>query len=201
MYYLNGLVGMTGASSSFGGGTPTYVRTPDGTPIARHTAAGSEYYLTDNLGSVVGMVTTSGTKTAAYAYDPYGAPRHTSGTSAAANPIRYTGGYLDTTTGLYKLGHRYYDPTLGRFTQPDPSGQEANAYLYAFANPVNWTDLSGLSPWDRLKKFAKGLIKRAPLVCYIGNAIQDTDESIEDELRDLNKCFNPYSFLSEHFRD
>lgn len=31
------------------------------------------------------------------------------------------GGYLDTTTGLYKLGVRYYDPSMGRFTRPDPT--------------------------------------------------------------------------------
>ncbi|MFI5859742.1 RHS repeat-associated core domain-containing protein [Streptomyces parvulus] len=34
------------------------------------------------------------------------------------------------------MGHRYYDPTLGRFTQPDPSGQEQNAYLYAASDPI-----------------------------------------------------------------
>ncbi|WP_438817029.1 RHS repeat-associated core domain-containing protein [Streptomyces griseoflavus] len=49
-------------------------------------------------------------------------------------------------TGLYKMGHRYYDPTLGRFTQPDPSGQETNAYLYAAGDPVNNTDPTGLAP-------------------------------------------------------
>lgn len=42
------------------------------------------------------------------------------------------------------MGHRYYDPATGRFTQPDPSKQEANAYLYVSGNPVNMTDPSGL---------------------------------------------------------
>ncbi|MET9987865.1 RHS repeat-associated core domain-containing protein, partial [Streptomyces rochei] len=41
-------------------------------------------------------------------------------------------------------GHRYYDPTLGRFTQPDPSGQETNPYLYAAGDPVNRIDPIGL---------------------------------------------------------
>lgn len=40
-----------------------------------------------------------------------------------ANPLRYVGEIRDT-TGLVKLGARYYDPDLGRFTQHDPSGQE-----------------------------------------------------------------------------
>ncbi|MFE1013775.1 RHS repeat-associated core domain-containing protein [Streptomyces sp. NPDC058794] len=42
------------------------------------------------------------------------------------------------------MGHRYYDPTLGRFSQSDPSGQEANPYLYADGDPVNRTDPTGL---------------------------------------------------------
>ncbi|MDW4903673.1 RHS repeat-associated core domain-containing protein, partial [Streptomyces californicus] len=32
----------------------------------------------------------------------------------------------------------------GRFTQPDPSGQEANPYLYTAGDPVNRTDPTGL---------------------------------------------------------
>ncbi|MFD7957133.1 RHS repeat-associated core domain-containing protein [Streptomyces ardesiacus] len=49
------------------------------------------------------------------------------------------------------MSHRYYDPTLGRFTQPDPSGQEQNAYLYAAGDPINNSDPPGCSlslmPW------------------------------------------------------
>ncbi len=43
------------------------------------------------------------------------------------------------------MGARYYQPELGRWTQPDPSGQEANAYLYVGGNPVNFVDPSGLA--------------------------------------------------------
>ncbi|WP_136975311.1 MULTISPECIES: RHS repeat-associated core domain-containing protein, partial [Streptomyces] len=35
---------------------------------------------------------------------------------------------------------RYYDPNIGRFTTPDPSGQEKNPYLYAAGDPVNNID-------------------------------------------------------------
>ncbi|MFF8638930.1 RHS repeat-associated core domain-containing protein [Streptomyces pilosus] len=45
------------------------------------------------------------------------------------------------------MGHRYYDPTLGRFTQPDPSGQETNPYLYAAGDPINNSDPTGLFSW------------------------------------------------------
>ncbi|MFF7365851.1 RHS repeat-associated core domain-containing protein, partial [Streptomyces sp. NPDC008125] len=68
------------------------------------------------------------------------------------------GAYTDP-TGLYKMGARYYDPTLGRFTQPDPSGQEANTYLYAAGDPINRTDPGGLdnSPLEYVN-FALGAV-------------------------------------------
>jgi RHS repeat-associated protein len=44
--------------------------------------------------------------------------------TAVTNRLAATGGYLASATGLYRLGIRYYDPTLGRFTQPDPTGQD-----------------------------------------------------------------------------
>ncbi|MFC8102238.1 RHS repeat-associated core domain-containing protein [Streptomyces sp. NPDC057363] len=65
------------------------------------------------------------------------------------------GAYADP-TGLYALGHRYYDPSLGRFTQPDPSGQETNRNLYAGGDPIDNTDLSGLS----LTGFASSAMKK-----------------------------------------
>jgi uncharacterized protein RhaS with RHS repeats len=42
------------------------------------------------------------------------------------------------------MGARYYQPELGRWTQQDPSGQDANAYAYVGGNPVNFVDPSGL---------------------------------------------------------
>ncbi len=44
------------------------------------------------------------------------------------NANRRAGGYNDTTNGLIKFGARYYNPTQGRFTQPELSGQEQNRY-------------------------------------------------------------------------
>ncbi|MCP9956811.1 RHS repeat-associated core domain-containing protein [Streptomyces sudanensis] len=62
-------------------------------------------------------------------------------------PYRFAGAYLDP-TGLYKMGARYYDPALGRFTQPNPSGQETNPYPYVEGDPVNRTGPTGLLSVD-----------------------------------------------------
>jgi len=136
---LLGVGSQTPASSP----TTAFTRTPGGTLVSiRVGGASSYYYLTDNLGSVVGLVDANGTKAASYAYDPYGTTRTATGPQAAANPFRYTSGYQDP-SGLYKLGARYYDPTAGRFTQQDPAGQRPNLYGYAGGNPVNNTDPTG----------------------------------------------------------
>ncbi|MFF2858856.1 RHS repeat-associated core domain-containing protein [Streptomyces rubiginosohelvolus] len=58
-------------------------------------------------------------------------------------PYRFAGAYQDP-TGLYHFAARYCDPNIGRFTTPDPSGQEKNPYLYAEGDPVNRIDPTGL---------------------------------------------------------
>ena len=49
-------------------------------------------------------------------------------------------------TGLIHYRARYYDPALGRFTQPDPAGfvDGINRYAYVGNSPVNFTDPLGL---------------------------------------------------------
>lgn len=64
---------------------------------------------------------------ATYSYDSWGNTTAT-GAEAASNPWQYAGRYKDSTTGYTKFGARSYDPTTGRFTQTDPSGQEQNRY-------------------------------------------------------------------------
>ncbi|MFG3078095.1 RHS repeat-associated core domain-containing protein [Streptomyces sp. NPDC048225] len=137
--FTNAAVGITGRSVS--GAATGFVREPSGTLVAMRSGGASQYYLTDAQNSVVGLVDASGRRTATYSYGPYGEPRVNSGTD---QPFRYTSTYLDP-TGLYQMDARYYDPGLGRFTQPDPAGEEQNAYLYAAGDPVNHTDPTGTS--------------------------------------------------------
>ncbi|WP_443078071.1 RHS repeat-associated core domain-containing protein [Streptomyces sp. SP17KL33] len=49
--------------------------------------------------------------------------------------------------GPVQDGSPHYDPQIGRFNQPDPSGQETNPYLDAKGDPVNNSDSSGLWSW------------------------------------------------------
>jgi len=65
------------------------------------------------------------------------------------NPVEFTGAMLDSSSGLYKMGERYYDPGVGRFTQEDPA---SGGYLYVDGNPVNFVDASGLGKHHRKAK-------------------------------------------------
>lgn len=93
---------------------------------------------------------------------------------AYGTDYRYTGKPFDPNTNLYYYGQRYYDPNVGRFTQPDPlqnyltdpqklkqtTGQDLqkflenpqalNEYSYTQNNPVKYVDPTGeyIAPYD-----------------------------------------------------
>jgi RHS repeat-associated protein len=119
---------------------------------ARYTDHGSNstgFYLTDTLGSVSNLTTTTGTVAGTYRYDSYGATRASTSVTApySGNPLRFTGQQQDP-TGLYNLRARRYNPATGRFTQTDPlartTGAYLNAYEYANLNPLVFVDPTGL---------------------------------------------------------
>ncbi len=139
--FTNSLLGVSATTEA--GSTTATTRDPNGALIGLRSGASRSYYLLDGLGSVVALTDGSGAVTHSYSYDPYGVTTETT-SSAVANPWRYTGQYFDAATDLYKVGARYYQPDLGRWTQQDPSGQDSNAYLYVGANPINFVDPSGL---------------------------------------------------------
>lgn len=149
--YPTTALGLRGAMDS--GSYTAFGRNPKtGTLVStEQTGAVRAYYVNDALGSAIGMFSSTGSWLGGYSYSPYGEPMYTSSNSViTANPLRYIGGYQDSSANsvLYRLGARYYDPTIGRFTQYDPSGQEANPYAYAQCNPINAKDSTGLSCTD-----------------------------------------------------
>ncbi|MZD54335.1 hypothetical protein GTX07_10890 [Streptomyces sp. SID5606] len=181
--FTNAAIGMTREN------TTGFVREPSGTLTAMTSGGASQYYLTDVQGSVIGLVDATGKRTATYSYGPYGEARTTSGTN---QPYRYTGTYLDP-SGLYKMGARYYDPQLGRFTQPDPSGKESNLYAYAAGDPVNRVDPSGLLSLGEglgLAGTVVGLVALAPVSApvAIGAAAVGTGLSVAGSIASGNSA-------------
>ena len=66
-------------------------------------------------------------------------------------PVGFAGGLTDPDTGLTRFGYRDYDPTVGRFTAPDPAKDrrgDGDLYDYCVDDPVSRVDPTGL--WSKL---------------------------------------------------
>ncbi len=124
---------------------------PDRLLSMNHATEGRAYYLFDALGSVSNLTNTQGGIQARYQYDAWGNYRSTAGSSF--NRFAYTGHEKDNETNLYYFKARYYDPDTGRFLNQDAYLGDINTppslhrYLYAYANPTVYVDLTGYSSY------------------------------------------------------
>jgi RHS repeat-associated protein len=135
LYDGSDLISETGAEYTFGPGIDQ--------PLERKSGQ-NEYYLSDALGSVIGLADGTGAIKTSYNYSPFG-KKQTTGTNSS-NPFAFTG-REDDGTGYYYYRARYYSPDQKRFIAEDPlefGGGDTNFYTYVGGNPVNFTDPSGL---------------------------------------------------------
>ncbi len=108
-------------------------------PVARAT---DEVFLTDAIGSVVGVTDATGALRTRYSYSPFGEPSATGVPSD--NPLTFTAREADE-TGLLYYRARYYAPRLHRFLSQDLVLRlGANRYAYALNNPIVGVDPFGL---------------------------------------------------------
>ncbi|MCP3140689.1 RHS repeat-associated core domain-containing protein [Pyxidicoccus xibeiensis] len=84
--------------------------------------------------------------------DGYEYQRYQSGAQPFWTPLRFPGQYHDAETDLFENWNRYYDPSIGRYLQPEPrisSGPTVlPVYAYAMSNPVWLVDVNGLAPFE-----------------------------------------------------
>ncbi|MCU1497697.1 MAG: sle [Acidimicrobiales bacterium] len=120
----------------------TFVRDPQGRLVSMKRGDQRYHYLTDGRGSVATLTDAKGQRVQTYRYDPWG--RTTANLGNVHQPFRWNSEYAINDYD-YKIGARWYDASLGRWTQPDPSGQDPNPYAYANNDPINQADPSGLS--------------------------------------------------------
>ncbi|MER7952101.1 RHS repeat-associated core domain-containing protein [Streptomyces sp. NPDC096079] len=122
-------------------GATSYLYGPGGTPVEQITAAGSQWYFHDQLGSTRALTDAAGAVAGTYGYTPYGT---VSAHTGASSPLQFSGQYADAETGLTYLRARYYDPATAQFLTVDPEVRSTlSAYGYVDNNPLNHADPSG----------------------------------------------------------
>jgi RHS repeat-associated protein len=143
-------VGDTNGGSVFDFPTP-FTKTFEATSGTSLSAAAALRVLAGAAGVATGSITvTSQTGAGSAAWGAITAAIAPANPTPTQTRYGYLGSkqrYTSTGAGIIEMGARLYVPQLGRFLQPDPvDGGSANAYDYAFQDPVNQTDLDGEIP-------------------------------------------------------
>jgi RHS repeat-associated protein len=119
--------------------------------IARLDANGEPiYYLTDSMGSVIGLVDGNGDRVSRIIYDGFGEVKSGDDGTSLGGDFRFQGQWLETESGLYYMRARDYDVKTGLFLSRDAvdaqeqSVEAFNPYQFAYNNPLIYSDPSGL---------------------------------------------------------
>lgn len=115
--------------------------------MMQQSAAGTDYFLPDALGSVRQLASATGEVTLTQSFSPYGEQLSRTGTGASS--FGFTGEWADSSVKLLFLRSRYYSDDMGRFLTRDTWQGDytqpltLNGWNYVNSNPVNFTDPSG----------------------------------------------------------
>ncbi|WP_347067711.1 RHS repeat-associated core domain-containing protein [Flavobacterium sp. WV_118_3] len=111
------------------------------------------YYHPDHLGSSTYLTDANGMPYQFFLNLPFGetmVEMH-SFTENYASPYKFNGKELDSETGMYYYGARYYDPKISIWLSVDPLAQNYqgwNPYNYTMQNPINLIDPDGMQSVD-----------------------------------------------------
>ena len=171
------------------------------------------FYVTNQLGDVLGITDDTGDAFVMYSYDEWGNPIQTitrdnteeQNEIAQLNPLRYRGYYYDAETGYYYLQSRYYNPEWGRFISADSfdyidafTRLGFNAYIYCENNPIMFVDPLG-------RKATNNWFEAALKVLCLAIEIDTFTRIFENAVQifnvdfDLNEWFNNLSLPDKNF--
>jgi RHS repeat-associated protein len=183
-------IGPSGVQPGVAGATADYItRTPGGGLVSLHRGNRTYFYITDRLGSVVALTGIGTVVKNRYRYSPWGeilAQDLTKDYETVPQPFKFAGAEFDATTGLYKMGARYYDPAVGQFTQLDALG---GGYRYALNNPINFIDPTGYEVESDLEGVGKAFFAAYTvwkLIMAVWNS--GAGEELGDALCDEQNC-------------
>ncbi len=146
-YYLYSADGLSAEYDASGNLQKEYGYIPDARwmtdPQFQRSGGKLYYYLNDQRGAPLAMVSSSGAMVWRASHDAFG--EATVEINTVSNNLRLPGQYFDAETERHYNGYRDYDPDLGRYIQRDPLGLAAgvNTYGYAYQDPINFVDVDG----------------------------------------------------------
>jgi len=118
--------------------------------------ADTPYYNTyDANGNISEYLDNTGSVAVHYEYSPFGKLTTSAGAKASDFDHRFSTKFLDTASGTYYYGFRYYSPELGRWLSRDPLGELfgeeltkfelSPLYIFSLNQPTTAVDIIGLA--------------------------------------------------------
>ena len=107
------------------------------------------YYHSDHLGSTSYITDRDGNASQFVCYKPYGEALVDVHNTSYEQPWKFNGKELDSETGLYYYGARYYEPVLALWYGVDALTEKypsMGGYVYCAGNPVKLVDVDGNQP-------------------------------------------------------
>lgn len=155
--------------------TANYVYAGGYSPYMKIDANGNPiYYLTDGMGSVIGLADQSGQSAAKFSYDSFGNIRNQSGNLAntTGGDFRFQGQWLESETGIYHYRARDYDSKTGTFLSRDPvdpneqTPEAMNPYqamynnAYVYSDPTGMFTLSEINIANKIGDILEGIYRK-----------------------------------------
>ncbi|WP_345536644.1 RHS repeat-associated core domain-containing protein [Variovorax defluvii] len=156
----------TGGANSSGSTQYIYLPTANGPMPIAAVINGQIYAVhSDHLNTPRRLTNSQGQPVWQWAYSAFGDEKPTTAKNRFANVevnpnpgttsfpditynVRYPNHYADEESGLFENRDRFYNPSLGRYTQGDAFGLSAgtNRFVYALDDPLSVFDDDGLAP-------------------------------------------------------
>lgn len=175
-----------GGYITFSGSTPNY-----------------HYFVTDHLGNVRQVMSSTGIIEEKNDYYPFGLRHNRSNYQlAAGNKYKYNGKEQEQMEGLLTLdyGARLYDPALGRFHKQDRFAEKyfpLSPYQYAANNPIYYIDVNGDSLWITHNTGFLGLGGKQTLLYENGNLYNKDGSAYIGKVKGfLSKSVNALNTIS-----